>query len=258
MDYLTQNSEYLSPKLKSAWLKSKFPSYFFYKKLFSIVLKASKLAKKNSYNSDAWIKSSLNTVREMEAVGAVFEINNISAFKNLDQPVVFIGNHMSTLETFVLPCIIQPFRDVTFVVKNNLVEVPVFKHIMISRDPIVVGRTNPREDFQIVLNGGKEHLKNNISIIIFPQTTRYTDIDPKSFNSIGIKLAKREGVPVIPIALKTDAWGIGKLNKDLGKIDISKTVHICFGDPLYIKGNGKEEHEYIIRFIKQKLFEWSK
>ena len=258
MDYLTENNEYTSQKLKPPWLKRKFPSFFFYKKLFSIVLKASRLAKKGAYNNEKWIKSSLNTVRSMESVGTVFEINNLSAFKNLDQPAVFIGNHMSTLETFVLPCVIQPYRNVTFVVKDNLVEMPVFKHIMLSRDPIVVGRTNPREDFQKVLTGGKERLKNNISIIIFPQTTRYTDLNLNSFNTIGVKLAKRGGVPVVPFALKTDAWSIGKLHKDLGKINVSKKVHICFDDPLYIKGNGKEEHEYIIRFIKQKLFEWSK
>ena len=258
MEYLTNNNKYTSPKTKTAWLKGSFPSFFFYKKLFSIIIKASKLAKKDAYNSEEWINSSLNTIRGMESVGAVFEINNLSAFKNLDQPAVFIGNHMSTLETFVLPCLIQPYRNVTFVVKDNLVEIPVFKHIMLSRDPIVVGRTNPREDFQKVLNGGKERLKNNISIIIFPQTTRYTDLNLNSFNTIGVKLAKRGGVPVIPFALKTDAWGIGKLNKDFGKIDISKKVHICFDDPLYIKGNGKEEHEYIIRFIRQKLLEWSK
>jgi len=37
----------------------------------------------------------------------------------LPSACVFIGNHMSILETFVLPCLIQPHRDVTFVVKES-------------------------------------------------------------------------------------------------------------------------------------------
>lgn len=38
-------------------------------------------------------------------------------------PVVFVSNHMSTLETFVFPCIIAPVMKVTFVVKDSLVNI---------------------------------------------------------------------------------------------------------------------------------------
>ena len=42
-------------------------------------------------------------------------------------PVVFIGNHMSTLETMVLPGLIAPHREVTFVVKESLVKPSAFR-----------------------------------------------------------------------------------------------------------------------------------
>ena len=51
----------------------------------------------------------------------------------------------------------------------------------------------------------------NISVLIFPQTTRELFFDPKKFNTLGIKLAKRAKVPVIPIAVKTDAWWHGQM-----------------------------------------------
>ena len=73
---------------------------------------------------------------------------------------------------------------------------------------------------------------------------------------LGIKLAKRANVPVIPIALKTDAWGVGQRFKDFGKIDPLKPVRICFGDPLDLKGSGKEDHKFIIEFITGKLNDW--
>jgi 1-acyl-sn-glycerol-3-phosphate acyltransferase len=160
---------------------------------------------------------------------------------------------MGSLDAFVLPTIIQPLKRVTFIVKQSLVEYPIFGHIMRSRDPILVGRTNPREDLRVVLEGGMERLRRGISIVVFPQTTRTVTFDPAAFNSIGIKLAKRAQVPVVPLALKTDAWGNGKYLKDFGKIDPSKTVHFVFGQPMHIQGPGAAEHQQIVEFIRKHL-----
>ncbi len=54
-------------------------------------------------------------------------------------------------------------------------------------------------------------LKKNISVLIFLQTTRELRFDPKKFNTLGIKLAKRAKVPVIPVAVKpmSGVWAIG-------------------------------------------------
>jgi len=40
---------------------------------------------------------------------------------------------------------------------------------------------------------------------------RTVAFDPALFTSIGVKLAQRAGVPVVPLALLTDAWGNGRL-----------------------------------------------
>ena len=76
------------------------------------------------------------------------------------------------------------------------------------------------------------------------------------FNSIGVKLARKAKVPVIPLALKTDAWGEGKLFKDHGKIDSTKRVHFAFGGPLEIQGQGGQEQQQIIDFITGHLQAW--
>ena len=90
------------------------------------------------------------------------------------------------------------------------------------------------------MEGGRERLAQGRSIIIFPQTTRSLGFDPKLFNSIGVKLARRAGVPVVPIALKTDAWGVGKLIKDFGKIHPEKTVLVDFNKPDSRKREGSK------------------
>ena len=170
--------------------------------------------------------------------------------------VLFISNHMSTLETMILPSIIGPHKELTFVVKESLVKHPLFGDVMKSRNPIVVGRTDPRKDLEAVINGGVKRLQNGISIVIFPQSTRSVEFKPEEFNSLGVKLAKKAGVDVVPIALKTDFWCNGKLIRELGPMDHTKHIHIKFGEPMRITGTGKEENQRIIDFIKSSLEEW--
>ncbi len=254
--FLTDKNIYVTPRKKAGFLTRLFTNFIFYPQGIYIVLSSSWWAKRGKYTDKKWVEKSLATVKALERAGVRFKIENINVLRKLDSPCVFIANHMSTLETFVLPGLIQSFRDVTFVVQDGLMVYPVFKHVMISRNPIPVSRKNPRQDLKIVFQEGVERIKNNISLVIFPQSTRTLHFDPKQFNSMGVKLAKRAGVAVVPIAVKTDAWTIGKYHRDFGKIDPRKKVHIYFGNPLTIKGNGREEHEYIINFISQKLASW--
>ncbi len=250
------HNSYKTETRKLSLLARLMPSFTFYVHLLQIVRRASKKAKQNQYGTRDWCASSMETLRALELVGVSVEITGIDHFRALSGPCIFIGNHMSTLETFVLPVIIGPIKDTTFVVKQSLVEYPVFKHVMRSRNPITVGRSNAREDLKAVLEGGVERLKAGLSIIIFPQTTRTLVFNKEQFNTIGIKLAKKAGVPVVPLALKTDAWGNGRYLKDFGRINPAVTVHFAFGEALMIRDRGVEEHQKIIDFIKGKLGEW--
>jgi len=253
LNYLTTQNSYFSSNQPVHWFAHINPTLVFYAKISMLVLGASRLCKKGIYTNDHWIQSSLNTVKALEAVGGRFEIENLDVIRKLESPCIFVSNHMSILETFVLPCLIQPYCDVTFVIKESLLSFPFFKHVMRSRNPITVGRDNPREDLKTVFNEGQDRINANMSVVIFPQTTRSDHFDPNKFNSLGVKLAKRCKVPVIPVALKTDAWGTGSKHKDFGKINPQKTVHITFGEPLIVEKSGKEEHKIIVGFIKRRL-----
>jgi 1-acyl-sn-glycerol-3-phosphate acyltransferase len=233
------------------------PSFVFYRLLLGIVLRSSASAKRSRYGTREWILSSLEVMRALEYVGVTIEITGIDHVRTLQGPCIFASNHMSTLETFLLPGMVGPYRELTFVVKQSLVDVPVIRHVMRSRDPITVGRANPRDDLRAVLEGGRAKLKAGVSIILFPEAYRSPIFDPKRFNSSAVKLARDAQVPVIPIALKTDAWGTGRMVKDFGKIDPSKPVHFAFGSPLWVKDRGTDAHQEVLAFIAAKLTEWS-
>jgi 1-acyl-sn-glycerol-3-phosphate acyltransferase len=198
------------------------------KQAFWVIFKAAQLAKKGIYTEGDWAKSSLHILNALESCGVEIDIQGMEHVCASTEPCVFIGNHMSTLETFILPTLIAPYRSATFVVKKSLVDYPLFKWLMRSRNPVVVNRTNPREDLKTVLNEGCIRLAQGTSVIVFPQTTRAAAFNPEQFNSIGVKLAKKAGVPIIPIALKTDAWGNGTRIKDFGVIDPAKKVNFEF------------------------------
>jgi 1-acyl-sn-glycerol-3-phosphate acyltransferase len=99
-------------------------------------------------------------------------------------------------------------------------------------------------------------LQNGVSLIIFPQGTRKKTFNPSEFNSLGTKLAARTGAKVVPVAIKTDFWGPGRLSSYLGPIARKKHVYIAFGAPVAVSGSGKEEHQEIVDFISRHLEQW--
>lgn len=191
------------------------------------VFRSRSMALKGLYERKAWAESSYRVFKIIEGCGGRFHLRGMDNIRLCQPPVVFISNHMSTLETMTLPCMIAPFLPVTFVVKESLVTHPLFGPVMRSRDPITVGRKNPREDFQTVMTRGKELLAQGISLIIFPQSTRSAEFIPEVFNSLGVKLARAAGVQIMPVAVKTDFWG-----------------------------NGKDVHKKVIDFITGHLRQW--
>lgn len=250
------NGEYHTPAQAGNKILSLLPTPAFYLQVFWTVLRSTNMARQGMYTDGDWAKSSLDVVKALERVGCTLDIRGMEHIATDPQPCVFIANHMSTLETFVLPTLIAPYKRVTFVVKQSLVEYPLFKHVMRSRNPVLVNRTNAREDLKAVLSQGVERLHSGVSVVVFPQTTRTTEFDPQQFNSIGLKLAQKAGVPVIPLALKTDAWGNGQRLKDFGRIEPQRTIHFNFGAPIPAVGLGKHTLTQIIEFIQHHLERW--
>jgi len=254
-----ESSSYDTPEKGKLTLRDRLlidSRLFFIYKYGQVVLRSRKQAIAGVYDDEAWADSSFFILKFIERAGGKFHITGMEHIAESPEPVLFIGNHMSTLETMVLPVVIVPRRRVTFVVKESLVTHPLFGDVMRSRDPIVVGRTDPRKDLEAVMNGGMELLSKGVSIIIFPQSTRTVEFRPEEFNSLGVKLAKRAGVKVVPFALKTDFWGQGKIMRGLGKINSRKPIYIRFGDPISVSGSGKEENQFIINFIQSSLSDW--
>lgn len=230
---------------------------WYYLNLFLIVRQGYRAARRNAFNNRTWSECSLRAVRNVERCGGTVHVDGGRAVAQIAGPAVFVANHMSMLETFILPVILLAYGGLTTIVKESLMRYPLFGSILTAVEPICVGRENPRDDLREVLERGGEHIRKGRSALLFPQATRSVPFVAAEFNSLGVKLAARAGVPVVPLALKTNFQGIGRHIRDFGGIDRTQPVRVCFGTPMAVSGNGRAQHEQSVRFLAEKLKSWS-
>ncbi len=221
-------------------------------------MRSGSLARKGKYDEAAWQSSSREIYNFVEDVGGRIQISGIENLENLDGPCVIVANHMSFLETVLLPGMVLRSHEMTFVIKESLLRYPIFKDVIQVCSPIAVTRTNPRQDLKKVLNEGTRRLKEGVSVAVFPQSTRSHIFNPEQMSSIGVKLAKKADVPIIPLALKTDALKNGTIIKDIGRFDTSIPVHFSFGKPFRVEGKGNEEQKRVTDYISESIAEWTR
>lgn len=204
-----------------------------------------------------WQKIAFRSVSFAERVGSVVEIDGFSVLRDRQgQPCVYVMNHMSTLETMVAPAILQLYGDTCIVLKKSLDEIPFVGKASRSVGSIAVTRKNAREDLKTVLEEGRKRIENGISVLLYPQGTRQAVFDPHKFNSLGAKLAERAGVPLVPIAVRTDILQTGKWIRDFGKVDPSKPLKVKCGPVLSPELGARTMHEQSLAFIRDTLADW--
>lgn len=258
MDILNiQDGTYRTPPGRRGKLLARIsPTASFFLRYPWIIFRAAWIAKHRGLTGARWAQASVEVLQAAETAGCQFEIAGVNHLRGINSPCIVAANHMSTMETMVLPSVLQPLRETTFVVKRSLTTMPVFKHVMNSRNAIAVSQTNPREDLKTMLVEGLDRLQQGYTLVVFPQGSRTLGFEAARFNSIAVKLASRAGVPLVPCAVATDAWGLGRWVPELAKIDPSKPVRVEFGEPMTVTGRGEAEHARTLEFISQRLAAW--
>jgi 1-acyl-sn-glycerol-3-phosphate acyltransferase len=209
-----------------------------------------------TFDYEKWAAATYTSIAFAEKIKGRLIIEGFVERAAYDGPVVYVSNHMSTLETMMLPVTLLSINQISIVLKDSLAKNFFVGKAFDRLGCIGVTRKNARQDLQTVLNVGAERIEGGNSVLLFPEGTRQDVFDPKKFNSLGSKLAHRAGVPVVPIAVKTDFLGTGKLIKDFGAVDPSKPIHIACGPLLSPELGAKEMHSRCVEFIDGKLKEW--
>ena len=209
--------------------------------------------------TDKWAHYCFASLRKAEAFGTKVTADGWENRRDYEGPVVYLCNHISTLETILLPFVLLTFGPFNVVVKASLSHLPALERAADHMGLVPIGRTSPREDLMTIFRVGGERIAKGISFLIFAQGRRQPVFERKGWSSIGAKLAEKAGVPVMPIAVKTDIQptrpnGKGWF-KDFGTVDPSKDIRLRCGPVL--KGTSREMHAASFDWIKAQLDEWN-
>ena len=193
-----------------------------------------------------------------ERMGTAVTFEGFETMRGLDrQPAVIVANHMSLAETMMLPVGVFANGPMIIVAKRSLSRYPAFGRILVASRPILVDRRNPRQDLVDVLDQGLQRLGEGCSVLLFPQGTRLAVFDPARFNSLGAKLARLAGVPLIPVACKTDFARPGRLLRDFGPVDPTRPIRFAAGPRLDGARPQRELQEACVGHILRCLKQWN-
>lgn len=143
-------------------------------------------------------------------------------------PCVILAKHQSTWETLAFQWIFPPH---VWVLKRELLWIPLLGWGMALSQPIAIAREKQRKAIDQVIQGGRKRLADGRYIIIFPEGTRMPAGRHGRFKLGGARLALAAGCPVVPVAHNAGCfWGRRAFLKEPG------VVRVVIGKP--ISGEG--------------------
>ena len=112
-------------------------------------------------------------------------------------PGVVLAKHQSAWETLNL---LPWFYPQTWVLKRELLRIPLFGWGLGRLDPIAIDRGASREALRQVIEQGERRLAAGRWVVVFPEGTRVRPGEKVRYQQGGALLACRAGVPVTPVA----------------------------------------------------------
>ena len=210
---------------------------------------------------DRWAHFCFSSVRIAEKLGMNVFVEGFRQREAYKGPVMYLCNHMSSVETILLPPLLLTYGSLSYVAKASLAHLPFLEKAAEHTGMIPIGRKSPREDLVNMLRIGTERIQGGDSFLIFPQGTRSPVFSRRQYSSIGAKLAEKAGCPIVPIVVDTrcqptrTSGAFRKIFKDFGTVDTSLDIRCACG-PVIPCGKSKEMHEAAFDWMAGKLESW--
>lgn len=162
------------------------------------------------------------------------KINVIGKEKVPKEEVLFVSNHASMLDSYILvSSIVKPVGVI-------IADVPTWKHIPIVSHwlslikCVFINRENNREGIKSIIQAS-ENIKNGQSMAVFPEGDLTWVKDPNAlisdFKPGSLKIAYKANCPIVPIVIKNSRQTYEGY-EPVGKIK-SANVEVEYLDPIY-------------------------
>lgn len=148
-------------------------------------------------------------------------------------PSIVMAKHQSAWETVALQTL---FRPQTWVLKRELLWIPLFGWGLAMLEPIAIDRRAGRRAIDQVIAQGADRLARGVWVVIFPEGTRMAPGQRGRYRAGGALLAERTGMAVVPVAHNAGQfWPRRSLRKYPG------TVQLVVGPPIPAAGRRASE-----------------
>lgn len=168
-----------------------------------------------------------------------------------DTAVLFIGNHRSYFDIVLTYARCQNLTG--YIAKKEMLKIPLLSRWMKFLYCLFLDRTDIREGMKTILTA-IDHIKNGISIMIFPEGTR-SDNESETqllpFHEGSFKIATKTGCPIIPVSISNTS----AMFEDHFPRVVPTDVTIEYGAPIYPKELPREEQKFIGRYVQNVILE---
>jgi len=155
--------------------------------------------------------------------------HEVSGLENLPAtPSIILSKHQSAWETLAFQAI---FPTQVYVLKRELLWIPIFGWGLAMSSPIAIDRSAGREALKKLVANGEARLKKGLWVVIFPEGTRKAPGERGKYQIGGAWLATHTKTQVVPVAHNAGRyWAKNSFIKKPGVI----RVHI--GQPIQTVG----------------------
>ena len=160
-----------------------------------------------------WLKVTCNISHEITG------LENIT-----DSPTIVLSKHQSAWETLAFQAI---FPTQVYVLKRELLWIPIFGWGLAMSSPIAIDRSAGREALKKLVANGQARLNRGFWVVIFPEGTRITPGERSKYHIGGAWLATHTKTQVLPVAHNAgEYWAKNTFIKKPGviKIHIGKPI----------------------------------
>ncbi|HIC40527.1 MAG TPA: 1-acyl-sn-glycerol-3-phosphate acyltransferase [Piscirickettsiaceae bacterium] len=146
---------------------------------------------------------------------------------------VIISNHQSTWETLAFQKI---FPHQTWVLKQELLQIPVFGWGLLLLKPIIIDRGEKLKALKKMIKQGADRLKEGIFVVVYPEGTRQPYGQLGEYQNGAIAISKKTGCDILPVFHNAGKlWPKGSFVKHPG------IISVVIGEPISVQGKSATE-----------------
>ncbi len=164
---------------------------------------------------------------------------------------IILSKHQSAWETMAFQEIFPPQ---TWVLKRELLWIPLFGWALKLLRPIAIDRRAGRRAIEQVVEQGRQRLQSGLWVVVFPEGTRVAPGHRGRYAIGGAVLAAQTGYPVVPVA-----HNAGSFWPRRGFLKRAGSVRVAIGPVIHSRGKSAEEIRRLAEeWIENKMLELEK